>query len=101
MAIPYRRPSSKKRKKNKMNNTSPSGPQNTYIPSQAVITNPTPKPWTAQLMDAAAKREAATEAVKQPIGDGCFCKTCKEWYPYAEPNQTDGSLICYSCRKIW
>jgi len=27
-----------------------------------------------------------------------ICKSCKEIYPYAEPNQTDGSLICYSCK---
>lgn len=33
--------------------------------------------------------------------DGCVCKECKEFYPYAEPNQDDGTLICYSCRTIW
>jgi formylmethanofuran dehydrogenase subunit E len=31
--------------------------------------------------------------------EGCVCKKCKELYPYAEPNQKDGSMICYSCRK--
>lgn len=31
--------------------------------------------------------------------DGCNCKKCKEFYPYAEANQEDGTLICYSCRK--
>ena len=30
--------------------------------------------------------------------NGLFCKICKELYPYAESNQIDGSLICYSCR---
>ncbi len=33
--------------------------------------------------------------------DGCFCKKCKEFYQYAEPNQTDGTLICYGCRMVW
>lgn len=31
--------------------------------------------------------------------EGCNCKKCKEYFPYAEPNQEDGSLICYSCRN--
>lgn len=30
--------------------------------------------------------------------NGLTCKVCKELYPYAEPNQYDGTLICYSCR---
>ena len=29
--------------------------------------------------------------------DGMFCKTCKIWYQFAEPNQEDGTLICLSC----
>lgn len=33
--------------------------------------------------------------------DGCSCKKCKEHYPYAEPNQKDGTLICYACRMRW
>lgn len=31
--------------------------------------------------------------------DGMFCSKCKSWYQYSEPNQTDGSLLCYSCRN--
>jgi translation elongation factor P/translation initiation factor 5A len=31
--------------------------------------------------------------------DGMACKVCKEFYPYAEGNQEDGTLICYSCRQ--
>lgn len=30
--------------------------------------------------------------------DGCKCTKCKEFYPYAVANQSDGTLICYSCR---
>ena len=30
--------------------------------------------------------------------DGCICCKCNEFYPYAEPNQENGTLICYSCR---
>jgi formylmethanofuran dehydrogenase subunit E len=32
--------------------------------------------------------------------NGMNCKDCGEHYPYAEANQSDGSLICYSCRRF-
>jgi hypothetical protein len=31
--------------------------------------------------------------------DGLVCVVCKEFFPYAEPNRGDGTLICYSCRQ--
>jgi hypothetical protein len=31
--------------------------------------------------------------------DGISCKICREFFRYAEANQEDGSLICYSCRQ--
>ena len=31
--------------------------------------------------------------------NGCVCKKCGETFPYAEPNQKDGTLICWSCRN--
>lgn len=42
------------------------------------------------------KKIAASNIVAK--SDGEHCKACKQYYPYAEPNQPDGSLICYSCR---
>lgn len=39
------------------------------------------------------------ELAKPVNKDGCICKKCGEMYPYAEPNQPDGTMICYSCRK--
>lgn len=33
--------------------------------------------------------------------DGCICRKCQEFFPYAEPNQEDGSMICYGCRMTW
>lgn len=33
---------------------------------------------------------------KQP--DGMICQKCQVFYEFAEPNQKDGSLVCYSCR---
>ena len=35
---------------------------------------------------------------KKDYSDGCVCKKCKELFPYAEPNQDDGTLVCYACR---
>jgi hypothetical protein len=39
-----------------------------------------------------------TKEEKKKDRDGCDCKKCKEFYPYSEPNQEDGTLICYACR---
>lgn len=39
--------------------------------------------------------------VKRSVNsNGLNCKDCGEHYPYAEANQSDGSLICYSCRRF-
>ena len=35
----------------------------------------------------------------QGATDGMFCKNCKQFISFAEPNQPDGSLICYTCRQ--
>jgi hypothetical protein len=32
--------------------------------------------------------------------DGLSCKNCGNFYPFSEPNQEDGTLICYSCRNF-
>ena len=31
--------------------------------------------------------------------EGMCCKKCRELYSYAESNQEDGTLICFSCRQ--
>jgi hypothetical protein len=38
---------------------------------------------------------------KEDNSDGCTCKKCQEFFPYAEPNQEDGTLVCYGCRMNW
>lgn len=40
-------------------------------------------------------------AKKKKESNGCHCKKCKEFFPYAESNQEDGTLICYGCRVRW
>lgn len=36
---------------------------------------------------------------KRRTPDGMRCKKCSTFYEFAEPNQQDGSLLCYSCRN--
>lgn len=36
---------------------------------------------------------------KKNSSDGMYCKGCNQFISLAEPNQDDGSLICYSCRQ--
>jgi formylmethanofuran dehydrogenase subunit E len=43
--------------------------------------------------------DIAEEKTKKSKSNGCTCLKCGEIYPYAEPNQLDGSFKCYSCRK--
>lgn len=30
---------------------------------------------------------------------GCHCKKCGNHFPFAEPNQDDGTLVCWNCRN--
>lgn len=32
------------------------------------------------------------------ILDGCACKKCKEFFHQAQPNQKDGTMLCFLCR---
>lgn len=41
---------------------------------------------------------ARLKAVHSPV-DGLYCSCCKQFFPMAEPNQKDGTLICFSCRQ--
>ena len=36
---------------------------------------------------------------KRKYPDGMVCKKCKSFYDFAEPNQSDGTLLCYTCRQ--
>lgn len=54
--------------------------------------------WTTPADPQFSGIDLAAEPEKKKHSDGCACKKCKEYFPYAEPNQDDGSLICYACR---
>ena len=45
-------------------------------------------------------KDAPSSQKKKRDPDGCFCVKCKEFFPYAEPNQTNGTMKCWSCRNF-
>lgn len=54
---------------------------------------------TVDLCSLADRIEQWLEARRKRLHpDGMVCKGCKTFYEFAEPNQDDGSMICYSCR---
>lgn len=54
-------------------------------------------PQTIQCDPPTTQETPPVEEIKEK-SDGCTCKKCREYFPYAEPNQDDGTLICYACR---
>lgn len=49
-------------------------------------------------MDAALGEILAKQKKKERDGEDCV--KCGTFYPQAEPNQPNGTLICYSCRHF-
>lgn len=51
------------------------------------------------LVDLLNRLEVFVENIrKRKLLDGMFCKKCQTFYDFAEANQEDGTLLCYSCR---
>lgn len=72
---------------------------NYWIPGTVVITTGGGGGGGGQL--SFDDKDLAVPVESKEKSDGCFCKKCKEYYQYAEPNQEDKTLICYSCRTSW
>lgn len=68
-----------------------------YVPGNFTFTIG-PGGWIGGTITVPQEATPAKEEKKKDNRDGCDCKKCKEFYPYAEPNQEDGTLICYACR---
>lgn len=71
------------------------------IPFTLPKNSPTPQPLTPANIKRLGKvlDKIREEASIPKVDTGpMYCTGCKEQYPYAEPNQADGTLICYSCR---
>ena len=39
-------------------------------------------------------------SIKNNSGAGCTCRKCDNYNEYAEPNQVDGTFLCFSCRSM-
>ncbi len=68
----------------------------TWVPNNAqwiTVNIPSGQQYTIQGIDLAVPVEE-----KKKKSEGCSCKKCKEFFEYAEPNQEDGTLICWACR---
>jgi len=42
---------------------------------------------------------AAEECFHSIESEGCVCKKCEDFFPFAEPNQDDKSFVCFACRN--
>lgn len=67
-------------------------PDFTYIPDQALYT---------QGVHIKTGFVVHSKVPEPGEPDGMACKKCRNFYHYAEPNQDDGTLVCYSCRQRW
>lgn len=55
---------------------------------------------TVDLLDLLNRVSTYVENIRSHKGiDGMFCCKCNQFYDFAESNQEDGSMICYSCRN--
>ncbi|KKN66651.1 hypothetical protein LCGC14_0469860 [marine sediment metagenome] len=51
-------------------------------------------------MAAAIKRDKIIKAIRKDSNqDGMNCSKCKKFHHMAEANQSDGTLVCWSCRN--
>lgn len=80
--------------------------QNLYVPDKHVVSianittyDGTPCAWIFPKEIVEIVKEETQSNCRDPETDFCTCKVCKIPYPMAEPNQEDGTLICWSCRN--
>lgn len=75
----------------------------TIIVQSGTGTNLVPAQWITHTIAINASCAGDTTSSPKPKDDrdGCDCAKCKDFYPYAEPNQENGTLICYRCRHGW
>jgi len=67
------------------------------LPNGTFVNIPYSGGWYYNIAIPAIPAEKAV-AVKKDDRDGCDCVKCKQFFEFAEPNQEDGTLICWACR---
>jgi hypothetical protein len=40
-----------------------------------------------------------TAGIKNNSDDGCTCRNCGQYNEFAEPNQADGTFLCFACKN--
>ncbi len=70
----------------------------TYVPNNNWYTVTIPITSVPQQISIQGIDFAVPVEEKKKKSEGCSCKKCKEFFEYAEPNQEDGTLICWACR---
>jgi hypothetical protein len=70
------------------------------LPNGNIVTIPYSNGWYYNIT-IPSPRSKKEEVKKKPKDgrDGCDCVKCNNFYPFAESNQEDGTLICFSCRN--
>lgn len=107
MAVKVFRPGSNKPKHQVQSNSQTTSTGITFVPTSSGNTVTIPGPWMSVPV---GKGLINSGSGNLPIidldvsldedRDGLNCTKCKEFYPYAEPNQEDKrTLICFACRN--
>lgn len=76
-----------------------SGSNSIALPNGNIVTIPYSNGWYYNITIPPMPKKEAAKVKPKDGRDGCDCTKCKEFYPFAEPNQEDGTLICFSCRN--
>lgn len=79
------------------------GPVTAVPAGQGLTFDPATNTWTVVSGHAISDPQftgidSEAKPKKKNHSDGYACKKCKDFFPYAEPNQEDGTLVCYACR---
>lgn len=83
----------------------PNGGYTQYFPTtvnspsgagQVITFTPSGMQWITLTGDLSG---SSSPTVVAKVRAGCSCKKCDDFNEYAEPNQKDGTFICFSCRR--
>jgi hypothetical protein len=67
-------------------------PKKTWIKSSGLpLSNSDQEPTPSEL--------SFEEGIDSVESEGCVCKKCGDFFPFAEPNQEDKSFVCFACRN--
>lgn len=68
------------------------------LPNGNIVTIPYNNGWYYNITIPPAPTKESVKVKPKDGRDGCDCVKCKTFFEFAEPNQEDGTLICWACR---